>query len=71
MAAFGTDHDLMQRLLTVETRRQSQRTLALTPIGTLLTLVITWGSAPVSTPSTHSTPLRRSPDRRDPAAFRS
>jgi SSS family solute:Na+ symporter len=40
MAAFGTDHDLMQRLLTVETRRQSQRTLALTPLGTLLTLLI-------------------------------
>ncbi len=40
MAAFGTDHDLMQRLLTVETRRESQRTLALTPIGTLVTLLI-------------------------------
>jgi solute:Na+ symporter, SSS family len=40
MAAFGTDHDLMQRLLTVETRRESQRTLALTPIGTLVTLAI-------------------------------
>src|SRR2546428_7440126 len=40
MAAFGTDHDLMQRLLTVETRRESQRTLALTPIGTLLTLAV-------------------------------
>jgi solute:Na+ symporter, SSS family len=40
MAAFGTDHDLMQRLLTVETRKQSQRTLALTPIGTALTLAI-------------------------------
>jgi SSS family transporter len=39
-AAFGTDHDLMQRLLTVETRRQSQRTLALTPLGTLVTLAI-------------------------------
>lgn len=38
MAAFGTDHDLMQRLLTVETRGQSQRTLAFTPIGTLVTL---------------------------------
>src|SRR5881396_1003181 len=38
MAAFGTDHDLMQRLLTVETRRDSQRTLALTPLATLLTL---------------------------------
>src|SRR6185369_654243 len=37
---FGTDHDLMQRLLTVETRKESQWTLALTPIGTLLTLAI-------------------------------
>jgi SSS family solute:Na+ symporter len=43
MAAFGTDHDLMQRLLTVETRRESQRTLALTPLGTLLTLIIYLG----------------------------
>ncbi|PYM05083.1 MAG: hypothetical protein DMD82_12385, partial [Candidatus Rokuibacteriota bacterium] len=43
MAAFGTDHDLMQRLLTVETRRQSQRTLALTPLGTLATLLIYLG----------------------------
>ena len=40
MAAFGTDHDLMQRLLTVETRRESQRTLALTPLGTFVTLLI-------------------------------
>src|SRR5262245_50222581 len=40
MAAFGTDHDLMQRLLTVETRRESQRTLSLTPIGTFVTLPI-------------------------------
>jgi SSS family solute:Na+ symporter len=40
MAAFGTDHDLMQRLLTVETRAESQKTLALTPLGTLLTLLI-------------------------------
>jgi SSS family solute:Na+ symporter len=43
MAAFGTDHDLMQRLLTVETRRESQRTLALTPLATLLALVIFLG----------------------------
>jgi SSS family solute:Na+ symporter len=43
MAAFGTDHDLMQRLLTVETRGESQRTLALTPVGTLLTLSIYLG----------------------------
>ena len=40
MAAFGTDHDLMQRLLAVETRRESQRTLSVTPVGTLLTLLI-------------------------------
>ena len=39
-AAFGTDYDLMQRLLTVETRRESQRTLALTPLGTLVTLAL-------------------------------
>ena len=43
MAAFGTDHDLMQRLLTVETRRESQRTLALTPLATLVTLLIYLG----------------------------
>jgi len=43
MAAFGTDHDLMQRLLTVETRRRSQFTLSLTPLGTLLTLAIYLG----------------------------
>ncbi len=42
-AAFGTDHDLMQRLLTVETRGESQRTLALTPVGTLVTLLIYLG----------------------------
>jgi SSS family solute:Na+ symporter len=30
MAAFGTDQDLMQRLLTVETRRTSQRTMLAT-----------------------------------------
>jgi solute:Na+ symporter, SSS family len=42
-AAFGTDHDFMQRLLTVETRRRSQLTLALTPLGTLLTLAIYLG----------------------------
>jgi SSS family solute:Na+ symporter len=43
MAAFGTDHDLMQRLLTVETRRESQRTLSLTPLGTFVTLVVYLG----------------------------
>ncbi|OGS13368.1 MAG: hypothetical protein A2234_02265 [Elusimicrobia bacterium RIFOXYA2_FULL_58_8] len=30
MAAFGTDHELMQRLLTLETRQQSQKTLIAT-----------------------------------------
>src|SRR5499426_3610469 len=39
-AAFGTDYDLMPRLLTVETRGESQRTLSLTPIGTFVTLLI-------------------------------
>jgi SSS family transporter len=43
VAAFGTDHDLMQRLLTVDTRRASQRTLALTPLGTAATLAIYLG----------------------------
>ncbi len=43
MAAFGTDHDLMQRLLTVETRQESQRTLALTPLMTFVALVIFLG----------------------------
>jgi SSS family transporter len=43
MAAFGTDHDLMQRLLTVETRAESQKTLSLTPLGTLVTLAIYLG----------------------------
>ncbi|HRY30675.1 MAG TPA: hypothetical protein P5079_11645, partial [Elusimicrobiota bacterium] len=40
MAAFGTDHDLMQRLLTVETRRESQRTMALTIPVSLAVLLI-------------------------------
>lgn len=43
MAAFGTDQDLMQRLLTVETRGKSQRTLSITPLGTALTLAIYLG----------------------------
>jgi len=43
MAAFGTDHDLMQRLLTVETRQQSQRTLALTPLWSGLVLLLYLG----------------------------
>jgi SSS family transporter len=32
MAAYGTDHELMQRLLTVETRQKSQRTTMATPL---------------------------------------
>jgi len=40
MAAFGTDQDLMQRLLTVETRRQSQRTMMATIALSLGVLVI-------------------------------
>jgi SSS family solute:Na+ symporter len=40
MAAFGTDQDLMQRLLTVETRRESQKTMILTIPTSLLVLVI-------------------------------
>lgn len=40
LAAFGTDHDLMQRLLAVETRRESQRTLLLSPLITLVVLLL-------------------------------
>jgi len=40
MAAFGTDQELMQRLLTVETRQASQKTMLLTPIGSFLVMVI-------------------------------
>jgi solute:Na+ symporter, SSS family len=40
LAAFGTDHELMQRLLTVETRRESQKTMALTIPVSLLVLLI-------------------------------
>ncbi len=40
MAAFGTDQESMQRLLTVETRKKSQRTMLLTPIGSFLMMVI-------------------------------
>ena len=40
MAAFGTDQDLTQRLLTVETRRESQRTMALTIPTSLFVLLI-------------------------------
>lgn len=40
MAAFGTDQELMQRLLTVETRQASQKTMLMTPIGSFLVMVI-------------------------------
>ena len=40
MAAFGTDQESMQRLLTVETRRESQKTMLLTPIGSFLMMII-------------------------------
>jgi len=40
MATFGTDQESMQRLLTVETRKKSQRTMLLTPIGSFLMMVI-------------------------------
>jgi solute:Na+ symporter, SSS family len=40
MAAFGTDQELMQRLLTVETRQESQKTMLLTPIGSFLVMAI-------------------------------
>jgi SSS family solute:Na+ symporter len=40
MAAFGTDQELMQRLLTVETRKESQKTMLLTPIGSFLVMSI-------------------------------
>lgn len=40
MAAYGTDHELMQRLLTLETRQQSQRTTLWTPLAGILVLLI-------------------------------
>jgi SSS family transporter len=40
MAAFGTDHELMQRLLTLKTREQSQRTLIYTIGASLACTVI-------------------------------
>lgn len=38
MAAFGTDQELMQRLLTVETRKKSQRTMIVTPFASFFVL---------------------------------
>ncbi len=40
MAAYGTDHELMQRLLTLETRQQSQKTTLMTPLAGLLVLMV-------------------------------
>ncbi|MBI4386160.1 MAG: hypothetical protein HY551_02140 [Elusimicrobia bacterium] len=40
MAAFGTDHELMQRLLTVKTRRESQRTMMYTIAGSFVVLLV-------------------------------
>ena len=40
MAAFGTDQETMQRLLTVETRRESQNTMLLTTVGSFLVMLI-------------------------------
>jgi len=40
MAAYGTDHELMQRLLTLETRQKSQKTTLLTPLAGLLVLLV-------------------------------
>ena len=42
-AAFGTDHEMMQKLLTVETRRESQKTILLSIVGSLLTLLVFMG----------------------------
>lgn len=39
MAAYGTDHELMQRLLTVETRKKSQKTTLATPLVGLSVLI--------------------------------
>ena len=39
-AAFGTDHEMTQKLLTVETRRESQKTILLSIAGSLLTLFV-------------------------------
>lgn len=43
MAAFGTDHEMTQKLLTVETRRESQKTILLSIAGSLITLLVFMG----------------------------
>jgi len=40
LAAYGTDHELMQRLLTVETRKKSQWTTLATPLVGLSVLIL-------------------------------
>ncbi|GAB4029750.1 MAG: sodium:solute symporter [Elusimicrobiota bacterium] len=47
MAAFGTDQELMQRLLTLNTRRESQKSIILTIFATLplVTLYLAVGTA--------------------------
>ncbi len=40
MAAFGTDHELMQKLLTVETRGESQRTMVWSILGSFVVLIL-------------------------------
>ena len=40
MAAFGTDHELMQKLLTVETRRESQKTVLMSIGGSLFVTLL-------------------------------
>jgi len=40
MAAFGTDQELMSRLLTVETRHKSQKAMVMTPIASGIVLFI-------------------------------
>src|SRR5665213_1511774 len=40
LAAFGTDQELMQRLLTVETRQKSQRAMVVAPFASFAVLLI-------------------------------
>ncbi len=40
MAAYGTDHELMQRLLTVETRKKSQFTTLATPVAGFFVMML-------------------------------
>ncbi|MBI5631371.1 MAG: sodium/solute symporter [Elusimicrobia bacterium] len=40
MAAFGTDHEMMQKLLTVETRVESQKTMVLSIFGSFFVLIL-------------------------------